>query len=102
MCENCYIDYGSPQIDNERVRVAAQKIGFVYGHNPLGGNLHIMLDDWNLGTDDLDWYAQNIEDNPWKGTPEQQKAERECLEAMGGLSEEEQASALGLHWGMWA
>lgn len=100
MCQGCWRkDYGASRIDNERVRAARDLIADVYEHSLVGGNLHVMLDDFNLEDSAFDgqqllWIAQEAE-------PRKRLAELACFEAMRALSLAERASALALFWGYW-
>ncbi len=118
MCYGCWTEEGSPQIDTPAVRAAAASVAAVYEHSCVGGNLHIVLDDWNLEDDNLKfcdaqiargghpedpnhskWYTQQKLDNP--DTPEQLAAERKCHDLFAALSIKERASALALNDGFW-
>jgi hypothetical protein len=97
MCENCWKEYGSPRIDTQEIREAAILIKAVYDYHPTAGNLHCQLDDWNIDDDffrDYECYIENTSE-------EQREAEIKCFYALKILSEEERASALGLHDGYW-
>jgi hypothetical protein len=104
------------------VRAAAAAIAEVYEHSCVGGNLHIVLDDWNLEDGNLEFcdgcitgagqmplepdaheahqrYNREKRDNP--DPPEQLAAERRCHDLLKVLTEEERASALALNDGFW-
>lgn len=122
MCYGCWEEAEKPIIDTPAVRAAAASIAEVYEHACMGGNLHIVLDDWNLEDGSLDFCRGCIEGagvmpddgnlaechrryndkkraNP--DPPEQLAAERRCCELLTALSVEERASALALHDGFW-
>lgn len=50
MCEMCWGEYGKPDIVNEKTETALALVHQVYEAigGGAGGNLHIVLDDWNL------------------------------------------------------
>ncbi len=50
MCEVCYDEYGKPNIVNEKTEAALALVRQVYEapQGGAGGNLHIVLDDWNI------------------------------------------------------
>ena len=50
MCENCYIEEGSPKIVTPYIMDAVNKIKILYAteSGELGGYGHIVFDDWNL------------------------------------------------------
>jgi hypothetical protein len=97
MCFGCYEEYGQPRIINDAVISAAKLVADVYDFNFVGGNLHIVLDDWNIEDDHLGWCAERIAQNPDKDEPEQIRAEEACCAAFMALSLEERATALALH-----
>ncbi|SRR5581483_441698 len=122
MCYGCWEDYGKPIIDTEAVSAAAAAVADVYEYACTGGNLHIVLDDWNVEDSDLDFcnqcimgagvmplggstvaahlrYNEQKRANP--DPPEQLAAERRCHDLFRALTEEERASALALHDGFW-
>jgi hypothetical protein len=99
MCYGCWQEWGEPMIDTPAVRAAAQAIGAVYGFSCVGGNLHVVVDDWNLDDSDLDSCADLLAENIHEGTPAQLVAERHCFGLLRALTEDERASALALHGG---
>lgn len=122
MCFGCWEDAGKPAIDTPAVRAAALAIAEVYEHSCVGGNLHIVLDDWNIEDGNLEFCRQCIEGagvmplgdhaidmhhrynetkraNP--DPPEQLAAERRCHDLFAALTEEERAAALALNDGFW-
>lgn len=84
MCRHCWSDYGAPDNDSEEVRAAVSLISAVFDEHLAGGALHIVIDDWNLEDDSLDWCQSK------KLTP----AEKACLKALRSLSVADRASAL--------
>lgn len=49
MCYTCWVDrYSSAAIDNCKVRLAEVAILTIYDTHCAGGNLHCLLDDWNI------------------------------------------------------
>lgn len=107
MCEGCYEDYGRPAIITDRTLMAADLVGQVYGFSGAGGNLHIVLDDWNIEDDNLDFCSKQIDAGGYydskypdeRDTPEQLAVERRCCDAFMRMSIAERASALALHDG---
>ena len=107
MCENCWIEAGSPKIDNERVREAARLANELYEKvSPVGGPLHIQLDDYNLDCfngptlEEEDPYAWGL----WEDEldDEQKQLCRRTYQAFKVLTIDERYSALALddgHWG---
>ena len=85
MCRHCWEDeYGSPELDSGTIRRAVALIRKVYDA-PNGGDLHGVVDDWNLGDDSISWHV----DNPYLTD-----VEDECARHLLLMTEEERASAL--------
>lgn len=106
MCYGCYEEYGAPTTASEAARRAAALVNRVYDFSMVGGNLHIVLDDWNIEDSNLDYcdgVLRNLEagkPDQWTDiNPDQNAAERECLNALRALSEKERAAALAVHSG---
>lgn len=100
MCKGCYIEMASPSIVNERTQDAAKLIARVYEFSCVGGNAHIVLDDWNLEDHHVDWCLSDaLTQNVHEAGADQLSAERACLVAMRALSMDERASALAIYEG---
>ena len=101
MCYGCWEKGGRPELDSPAIRRAVELMGKVYEFSGVGGNLHIVLDDWNIDDDDLDWCEQAVSEGGRYGNhdPEQLAAERECLNALRALTMEERHSAMAREWG---
>jgi hypothetical protein len=103
MCYGCYEEAGSPAIVNEKTLALKSLAERVYDFCPVGGNLHIVLDDWNLEDDNLAFCRGVItrvragQPDKYDDTnPEQVAAEDECLTALEAMTEEERYSALAI------
>jgi hypothetical protein len=84
MCEQCYEDYGSPNPDAIS-SAAIPLVDAVYEWSAVGGNLHIILDDWNIDDENLAScrdYDLTI-------------AEAACLAAFEAMTIEQRAACLG-------
>ena len=92
MCGGCWDRHGRPQIQSPEVRAAAEAVSAVYDESCVGGNLHIVIDDWNIEDDHIDWCENDAE---------MTAAEQECARLFRQLSEAERRSALALHEGYW-
>lgn len=101
MCYRCWKKYGLPEIDNERVRLAARLADQVCDIHSAGGCLHILLDDWNIEAYFLREAETYWQENRADCDPVQHEVERLCLEAFRGIKQKERASALALHDGYW-
>lgn len=107
MCEGCYEDYGRPTIVTDRTLAAAELIRQVYEYSIVGGNLHIVVDDWNLEDDDLEFCLKEIakggrSDPNYSDecdSKEQLVIEERCCKLLANMSLEERVSALALHDG---
>jgi len=89
MCINCWKERGAPKIDNSNVREAVRQIDRVYHFHSAGGGLHIVLDDFNIDDDDLDWCLN-------KGRLS--SVERRCASHLRKMTVSERASAVGFHY----
>lgn len=87
MCYGCYEEYGKPEELTERTLPVIRLIEEVYANSAVGGNCHVVLDDWNLEDD----YLYNIMNQ------EIEPLERQCMEAMIAMSMDERATALAIH-----
>jgi hypothetical protein len=101
MCRTCWDGAGAPTIDNERVRAAVSLVREVYEWNGAGGNLHIVLDDWNTEDSNLDFCEGWIASHEHECSRGQIEAERACLAAFRAMTEYERDSCLGLRDGFW-
>jgi len=118
MCYGCWVEYAKPAIDTPAIREVVKVIEEVYSYSCVGGNLHIVLDDWNLEDHSLAFCKREIErgghpedpnHSPWytkiklenPDSPEQLAVERKCHDLLFALTEPERASALALYDGYW-
>ena len=95
MCRACWVDYGSPAIRNDRVLAAVAAIRELYELTASGGNLHVIVDDWNI--DDEYFERDPCDENYWDADPEQLAVERRCFALLKAMTVDERASALALH-----
>ena len=95
MCLGCWLELGSPKVFNKAVREAHPLIDLVYASSPVGGNLHIQLDDWNI---DDEFFAGEM---VVYHTDSDLAAERRCYEHFKSMTVEERASALALYEGFY-
>jgi hypothetical protein len=89
MCAGCWAEYGFPLLKTPKVLAMADVIKRV---DPYG-NLHIVVDDWNIDDDNIRWCAEEHaagrnNGNPW--SPD----EVECIGMMEAASLDERASAM--------
>jgi hypothetical protein len=99
MCLGCYKEYGSPKIYNDKVKEAVALIGEFYENYSYDGNLHVQIDDYNLGDaffkdEELVVYNENA-------PAEQIEIERKLYALLRTMSEQERASAVALYDGFW-
>lgn len=100
MCMTCYADYGSPQIVTPRTIEVAAMIDAIYVYSCVGSNAHIVVDDWNLEDENIEYCLNTaIPENFHNATPEQLQGEIVFLTAMQAMSVEERASAMAIHEG---
>lgn len=100
MCYGCYEEAGKPEIINDKTKAAAALVDAVYEFSCVGGNAHIVVDDWNLEDHNIRWCLDTaLAENVHEAGVEQLDAERACLEALLALTAAERASAMALHDG---
>lgn len=104
MCVNCWEEVGSPKIDTREVRTAAAAVVELYRGYITGGLLHVVVDDWNLETEHVEWglstEALRCDLDSAVGEPAPEIVIQTAA-ALLVLSEEERASALALAFGYW-
>jgi len=89
MCRECWIVTGSVALDGERVARGVELVERVRAQRHCcgaarGGGLHVVLDDWNVEDESLDWcLALDLTD-----------VERECGEWLRALTVAERVSIL--------
>ena len=99
MCEGCYIEAGRPTPTQE-ARALRPLIARVYEYSAVGGNAHVVLDDWNIEDNHIDWcLTTGIDTNIHQAGASDIAAERACLEAMKALSLDQRAAALAVYEG---
>lgn len=101
MCKGCWEEAGSPQIDNPQVREAERLISELYEIHSAGGDLHIVLDDWNVGDNHLD-FCFNVIDKDLKLDTHDKSLHLQIYEKLKRMNEEERISALALCDGLWS
>ena len=96
MCYGCWKDkYGKPEIVNELTVSAAKEIEKVYSYNCGGGDAHIVIDDWNLSDENIEWCIENAKDEDI----EARESALYCLRILREMTIDERASALAIHDG---
>ena len=101
MCYGCWQDYGQPTVWNAKVRAIQPLIAAVHRYNFGGGNLHIVVDDFNMEDGNLEFCQRELDKGGDGDSPEQLAAEQACLTAFKSMALEERAAALGLYDGYW-
>lgn len=99
MCEVCWESYGSPTIVNEKTEAALALVRQVYDapRGGAGGHLHIVLDDWNIENNSIEYCQQGHSDPSWNGPPmcwPLTEVEAQCATAFLDMTLEERASTL--------
>jgi hypothetical protein len=92
MCYGCYEEFGKPKPDSAALAVVPL-IAKVYDDNFVGGGLHIVVDDWNVFDECIEYC---MKENDLTAD------EMQCAEAMLALSEDQRAAALGEYEGFTA
>lgn len=99
MCQGCYEKAGKPSIVNVKTVVAAACIDQVYEFSSSGGNLHIVIDDWNVEDAHLAHCLERIIKDDLSNGAERYLAEMVCYNSLVDLTVEERYSALAIHEG---
>ncbi|MCA9366876.1 hypothetical protein KC887_01260 [Candidatus Kaiserbacteria bacterium] len=100
MCQECANHYEMVPVTKE-IKETAALVSCIYVEHGVGGNLHVLLDDWNIdGNVDKEWHSQNIQINYADMSPEGQAAERAVLAAFVDMTENERAMVLRIASGM--
>lgn len=86
MCYGCWEGAGKPAILTPATTACAELVKRVYDVNFMGGNLHAVIDDWNVEDESLGWCREyDLLD-----------VEKACLNAMEALSVDERYSVLAI------
>jgi hypothetical protein len=97
MCIDCYKEAGSPRIINNLVIDASNLIKINLGIDPLGGYAHIVIDDWNLEDEHIEYCieAANKRSHSWV-SEESRQASLLALSSLKALSEGERYTAMAI------
>lgn len=99
MCEDCWkTKYNSttklPE-NNEMVDRSIELIKRIYDISCVGGNCHIVLDDWNLGASHVEYCLnQSLKEEYWNDSNTDLEAERELMRLFLQMTEEQRAAVL--------
>lgn len=99
MCYGCWVEYGSPNLQNEVIDIAVGLIGDIYEHSFVGGACHIIVDDFNIGDYSVKFCEQYLEDNLEEWSDEFIDIQRRFLSTFSVMSVSERASALAIYDG---
>lgn len=102
MCQNCWVEEGSPSIINHRTKRAAVLVERLYEteHCGAGGIAHIVTDDWNVRDSDIE-YCINDANSDYEGSKEALQAALKVLNYfLKRLSINERYSALAIYDGL--
>ena len=91
MCMDCWKHYGSPRMKNKKIEAATIAIRNLYKDHIMGGDLHIVVDDWNLEDHHLKWCFKN-KTAVWDDLHDK------CYNALDILTVPQRASALKDEW----
>lgn len=95
MCRECWKQYHNAAIDTPEIRKVAKDIKMFLVKFPTGAGLHIVLDDWNLKTSDIEWCLQHGYEFGWS-------AEAQAIALhLQKMSFSERASTMALVAGYW-
>ena len=98
MCENCYIEEGSPKIVTPYIMDAVNKIKILYAteSGELGGYGHIVFDDWNLEDHSIRSSIDSAFNCEYKKLEASKWEAVNALVAIYRLSEQERYSAMAI------
>ena len=99
MCYSCYEKYGKPSIVNHTTKRTAELVRVIYEFSDVGGNAHIVLDDFNIEDHHVEGCLNDVRIKEASGETGQLQAERKCLEAFQAMTLDERASALAIYEG---
>lgn len=99
MCYSCYEEAGSPSIVTDKTIAVANLIKRLHstGYGIVGGNLHVVLDDWNLEDKSLQWCIDvALPENNAVGTDKQLELEKAILNGLMQCTQDERYSVLAI------
>lgn len=99
MCYGCYEEVGKPAIVNDKTKMAAELIKYLYEQDgcSAGGYAHIVTDDWNLEDGNIDLCITEAEKGEYEHISEEgRQACINTLKCLKELTEDERYSALAL------
>lgn len=102
MCYGCWEEYGKPTRVTPAIVETATLVEKLYASpgGGVGGNLHIVTDDWNLEDDNLAHCAErNSFPEDGRDNPITLKIEKDIIDAMRLMTEAERATVLALESG---
>jgi len=94
MCYGCFEKYKDTVEITQRAKDAAEIIPVIYADCPAGGDLHIVIDDWNIEDRHVDFCMKELETSEYH--QDIVDAERKFLELFKAMSENERAGCLAL------
>jgi hypothetical protein len=109
MCFDCWTGFGSPVEFTPTTEATAALVSRLYELSVYGGNLHCIVDDWNIDDDDLARCRRNIVEIQNGGgnealgdciDAEQVAIEAAILDAMDGMTLAERATVLAIDEGI--
>jgi hypothetical protein len=102
MCVQFWHILGCPALRSPEIDRVAMLVDRLHQFSPVGGNLHMITDEWNLSTDVLQFCAVTLAGSgEWlDGHPTQHDLERRILYLMMPMSVAERASALAIQQGL--
>ena len=92
MCYSCYLTYGKPKIINKAVEEAVRLIINFDDKYSIVGDIHAILDDWNIEDRHIDSAMLRI--NNKINLDQQSKAEKKLINIFKKLSLVERATVL--------
>lgn len=100
MCRGCYEEQGSPIAVCETTQQAVDVINEIYRLNNVGGNAHIVVDDWNLEDEHIDFC---LDQRNWvfrDASDEQKACEKHALMLLKDMTIDQRFTVLALKEGI--
>lgn len=89
MCDQCVRDHGGLAQATPEIIAAARAIERAYAFAPTGGRGHIVLDDYNVEDESIDWCLGPECDKYASEDPEEEAAVMEALRVVRALPTEQ-------------
>lgn len=100
MCLDCYKEAGSPKIINDKTIKVAKLVTYLYDLEDCGGACHIVVDDWNLENEHIEFCLEYLEKGKEKYSELSYNTQTQLLNLMSELTLDERYSAMAINYGV--